>query len=443
MKALQFFGTDGIRGTAGQEPMTAEFAFQVGAAAARTLGKDQEKVRVFVGMDTRESGPMLAHAVSAGLTSRGADVLWLGVMPTPGVAYLTRKLNGTAGIVISASHNPYADNGIKFFDHLGQKLSSEIEIEIENFLGATTPKSVDGRIGRSDRYRYEDGEYLRFLLTNAPYLDGLKVGLDCANGSASRIAPYVFREIGARLVIENDQPNGQNINAECGSTHPQAILSRVTEDALEVGVTFDGDADRVLMVDRNGRLVTGDHMLAINAISRGEKAVVGTVMTNLGIENYLADQGIDVIRTQVGDRHVFEELSKQGLHLGGEQSGHILFLDLAPTGDGVLTALQTLAAVRKSGISLEAWMDEIPTYPQTLLNVEVKSQHKIKLPTHEVVEAAVKQAVERLGEAGRVSLRPSGTEPLVRVMVEGPNEPVVHDVASQIANAVRNAAKQI
>ncbi len=208
-------------------------------------------------------------------------------------------------------------------------------------------------------------------------------------------------------------------------------------------MTFDGDADRVLMVDRNGRLVTGDHMLAINAISRGEKAVVGTVMTNLGIENYLADQGIDVIRTQVGDRHVFEELSKQGLHLGGEQSGHILFLDLAPTGDGVLTALQTLAAVRKSGISLEAWMDEIPTYPQTLLNVEVKSQHKIKLPTHEVVEAAVKQAVERLGEAGRVSLRPSGTEPLVRVMVEGPNEPVVHDVASQIANAVRNAAKQI
>jgi phosphoglucosamine mutase len=443
MTGLRFFGTDGIRGTAGQEPMTAEFAFRVGAAAARTLGKDWEKVRVLIGMDTRESGPMLAHAVSAGLTSRGADVLWLGVMPTPGVAYLTRELKGTAGIVISASHNPFKDNGIKFFDNLGRKLGPDAEKEIEGFLDEAAPITGSWKIGRSDRYRYEDGEYLRFLLTNAPYLDGLKVGLDCANGAASHIAPLVFKQIGARLVVHNDQPNGQNINAECGSTHPQAILNQVVKDSLEVGVTFDGDADRVLLVDRRGRLVTGDHMLVINAISRGEKTVVATVMTNLGIERYLADQGITLIRTQVGDRHVFEELSKQGLDLGGEQSGHILFLDLAPTGDGLLTALQTLSAVRKSGISLETWMDAIPVFPQTLLNIEVESQHKVDLPKHAFVEAAVKRAKEKLGETGRVSLRPSGTESLVRVMVEGPSQPIIHDVASQLAHAVRIAAKEI
>ena len=441
MTKRRLFGTDGIRGTAGRPPMTAEFAFRLGAAAARAFRQDDQPIRFLVGMDTRESGPMLAHAVTAGLTSSGADVLWLGIMPTPGVAYLTRELGGTAGVVISASHNPYRDNGIKFFDRLGQKLSDSVEAEIEALLDDARETPASNGIGRSSRYRHEDGEYLRFLLTHAPYLDGLKVGLDCANGASSDIAPRIFRQIGARLVVINDQPDGRNINLDCGSTHPETILARVTDDALEVGITFDGDADRALLVDRLGRLVSGDQMLAINAVSRGESEVVATIMTNLGTERYLADHGISLHRTQVGDRYVFEALRARDLCLGGEQSGHLLFLDLAPTGDGLLTALQTLASVRKSGVPLEEWMDAIPVYPQTLVNVPVEPERKTEVPELAEVRAAVSKAEEALGSEGRINLRPSGTEPLIRVMVEGPDEETIHDLARSVVEAVEKASK--
>lgn len=441
MTEQKLFGTDGIRGTVGQKPMTAEFAFRLGVAVAQTFEGDAEPVQALVGMDTRESGPMFAHAIAAGITSCGADILWLGVMPTPGVAYLTRELGGTVGIVISASHNPYTDNGIKLFDRLGQKLSDGVEARIEGLLDTNEAEPEASRIGRSARYRHEDGEYPQFLLSHAPYLDGLKVGIDCANGAASDIAPHIFRRIGAKLVVINHNPDGRNINVECGSSHPQAIRDCIIRDGLEVGVAFDGDADRVQLVDCTGRIVTGDHMLAINAVSRGESAVVATQMTNFGTERYLTEQGISLYRTRVGDRHVFEALREKELLLGGEQSGHLLFLDLASTGDGLLTALQTLAAIRKSDATLEDWVDAIPVFPQTLINVKVPPDQKAALATCDEVKAAVHKAKEALGTDGRIDLRPSGTEPLIRIMVEGNDVDAVGDVAHRVAEAVEEAAK--
>ncbi len=443
MADRRYFGTDGIRGIAGEHPMTGAFAFRLGVAAAEGLRRrGASRPHVVVGMDTRRSGPMLAHAVAAGLASRGADVTWLGVMPTPGVSYLASALEADAGVVVSASHNPFRDNGLKLFNGSGEKLSDALEEEIEALLDldldALEPV-MGSAVGSATRYRTDDGHYLQHLLANAPYLDGLRVALDCANGASHQIAPRVFEKIGARLDLIHARPDGENINVGCGSTHPETVRERVVEHELDVGVTFDGDADRALLVDRRGRLVTGDHILAICALTAGDTEVVATLMSNLGVERYLQERGVTMHRVQVGDRYVHEELTRRGLRLGGEQSGHVLFLDLAPTGDGILTALQLLAAVRKSGKPIEAWLDEIPVYPQRLVNVRVPATSKGEVIESAAVRDAVEAARSRLGETGRINLRPSGTEPLVRVMVEAEDEALVERLVGEVASAVEAA----
>ena len=439
----RYFGTDGIRGVAGTAPMTAEFAFLVGVAAAEALkGAGREAPTVLLGRDTRRSGQMLTSALSAGLTSRGAHVLELGVLPTPGVSFLCRSLGAAAGIVISASHNPFEDNGIKFFSADGEKLSDALELEIEGYLersGSLSAVTGEG-IGLTSRYNRQQGhEYRDFLLASGPDLGGLKIGLDCANGASYQLAPEVFTLLGAEVSVIHAEPDGVNINTGCGSTHPQAIKRFVQENDLDLGVTFDGDADRALLVDRRGRLITGDHMLAICALYRQEQAVVSTIMGNLGLEHYLAQHGVLFHRAAVGDRYVHEMLRAKGLSLGGEQSGHVLFLDKAPTGDGILSALQTLSAVQGSGKALETWFDEITMYPQTLLNVRVAPEVKVRLAEHAQVMAALEDASARLNGEGRVNVRPSGTEPLVRVMVEGRDQGMIEQVARDIAAVVEQA----
>ncbi len=436
--------------------MTAAFALRLGVAAAETLRRNgHNHPHVLVGMDTRRSGPMLAHAAAAGLTSRGATVTWLGVVPTPGVSYLTKALNADAGLMVSASHNPFHDNGLKLFDATGAKLSDAEESAIEQLidelddgsaaLAAVTGADV-GAIQNDNHAELGAGSvldpYFQHLLDNAPYLDGLRVALDGAHGAAFAIAPKLFTKIGARVDVMNVEPDGRNINVECGSTHPNTLAKKVVEGGFDVGVTFDGDADRALLIDARGRLVSGDHIIAITALSRGETEVVATLMSNLGSERFLQGHGVTMHRAKVGDRYVYEELQKRRLTLGGEQSGHVLFLDKAPTGDGMLTALLALAAVRKSGKPLERWVDEIPEYPQLLINVEVPVGLRSALSMEPAVQSAVRAAEEELGASGRILLRPSGTEPLVRVMVEGEEQEQVRSVAERVADAVRLVASR-
>lgn len=397
---------------------------------------------------------MLAHAAGAGLASRGATVSYLGVIPTPGVSFLTRHLGADAGLMVSASHNPFGDNGLKLFNNHGEKLSDALELSIEELLEelvlddqaklepitgsevGSWAKLAPGVDGASEAF----DAYLKHLLDNAPYLDGMRVALDCAHGASHAIAPQLFSKLGARLEVLNAEPDGSNINVDCGSTHPDFLAEHVRQGGFDVGVTFDGDADRALLIDAKGRLVSGDQIIAISALSRGETEVVATQMTNLGTERYLAERGVKMHRAAVGDRYVFEELKNRGLTLGGEQSGHVLFLDKAPTGDGLLTSLLALSAVRKSGRSLEAWMDEIPVYPQLLLNVPVPLELRSSLADYEVVQAAVRQASAELGDAGRILLRPSGTEPLLRVMVEGEDAAQVEQLANSVAQVVTAAS---
>ena len=440
----KYFGTDGMRGVAGRHPLTAPFVMQLGAGLAELLRPASGHARFLVGTDTRVSGTMLAQAMLAGLASRGADAVFLGVVPTPAVAYLTGQLDAAAGIVISASHNPYEDNGVKIFGPGGTKLPDSLERQIEGFLDGAAPLNdvTHDAIGRISNHTDDGDTYFRFLLEHAPFLDGLKVGLDCANGAASEVAPRVFRQIGARLDLMGAEPDGVNINDGCGSTHPHRLQERVRTSGLDAGVAFDGDADRAVLVDARGRLVTGDHMLGILAVAREEKEVVATVMTNLGLEKFLAGCGITLHRTDVGDRHVGAELRRRGLTLGGEQSGHMLLLDRAPTGDGILTALQVLTAVRQSGVSLEEWVDRIPVFPQLLTNVAVPDGTRHAVVQHPDLVAAVAAAAERLGDAGRVNVRPSGTEALVRVMVEAEDEDTVGTVSTELADVVRRVSEE-
>lgn len=431
--------------------MTAGFAMALGAATAEHLrSRSTEALKVVVGRDTRRSGSMLAAAVVTGLSSRGAEVIDLGIMPTPGVSRLVLATGADAGVMVSASHNPYQDNGLKIFGPDGAKLADEQELALEDGIdqylkAGTDPWSeMDGQaLGEVRRYRHDDGHYQDFLLANAPYLDGLRVGLDCANGAAYQVAPRVFKQIGARLDVLYDRPDGRNINVGCGSTHPEAIRERVLKNGLDVGITFDGDADRALLVDRRGRLVSGDQVLAICALVRGERQVVATQMTNLGTERFLAEHGVQLQRVQVGDRYVFERLREEGLKLGGEQSGHVLFLDKAPTGDGILTALQLLSACRASGASLEEWMDRIPVYPQSLSSIAVPPAAKAALADDGEVVAAVAEAESALGDQGRVNLRPSGTEALVRVMVEANSQELVDHWSQRLVAAVERAAQRL
>jgi phosphoglucosamine mutase len=436
------FGTDGIRGLAGEHPMTAEFAVALGAATARTLhDRHPGEVRVLIGRDTRRSGPMIAAALAAGLAAGGADVSDLGVIPTPGVSQSVLRTGAQAGVVISASHNPFADNGIKIFGADGEKLADEAEAELEARIAAGTDRALTGSAVGDIRPAQDATEpYLQFLLSHAPYLDGLRVGLDVAHGAAYVVAPRIFQKIGARVDLSHANPNGENINAGCGSTHPEALMARVKQLGLEVGIAFDGDADRALMVDSRGRLVSGDHILAIAAVVGGHRRVVATAMSNLGVERYLAARGVTMERVQVGDRYVLEALKANQLILGGEQSGHMLFLDRAPTGDGILTALQVLAALRSSGTTLETWVDDIPIYPQQLVNVRVPNGGKERVLDAAAVREAVRDAEADLADRGRVLVRASGTEPLLRVMVEAADDALVKHWSEHLVAAMRRAA---
>lgn len=438
MSERKYFGTDGVRAVAGEFPLTAAWVMQLGAAAGEVLKRNNPRASVVIGKDTRQSGDMLEAALAAGLTSRGVSVIHLGVLPTPGVSYLTRYLKADAGVVISASHNPYEDNGIKFFGSDGQKLSDATEHEIEAAVDEVpTFAPVKGiQLGSVTNYAEAERLYVNYLKSHAPDLTGLRIAIDCANGAAFRVGPKVYQAAGADVFAVYTNPDGRNINRNCGSTHMEHLQRIVQSGDYDLGVAFDGDADRAMLVDSRGNVIHGDHMLLLNARARGEKAVVATIMTNMALEVKLRESGIPLERTAVGDRYVHERLHDKQLQLGGEQSGHVLFLDVSPTGDGVLTSLLTLASMRKLGTTLDALHDELVMYPQTLVNVRVKDKKAIA--QDEQVKQAVTEAEVRLHGKGRVNLRPSGTENLIRVMVEGQDEAEIHEIAASLAAVVES-----
>ena len=426
----RYFGTDGVRGVAGEPPLTPDFVLRLGQAVGAYLRKASPRPVVLLGKDTRLSSDLLEAALAVGLMSQGVRVEHLGILPTPGVAHLTRALKATAGAMISASHNPYQDNGIKFFGPTGEKLPDEAEEEIEALLEGDHPTRGIGTVGD---FREAERIYLDFLLERAPGLFGLRIGVDAANGATYRLAPKVFQKAGAEVFPLFTAPDGRNINAGCGSTHPEVLSRLVVELSLDLGVAFDGDGDRVVFVDRKGRLFHGDHILYLNALYRRERGVVGTLMSNMALEARLREKGIPFYRAAVGDRYVLEMLKAKGLLLGGEQSGHVLFLEHAPSGDGLLTALLTLKALKAMGGDLADWYEALPLYPQLLLNVRVRD--KAKVVAHPALQEAVRRAEGRLKGEGRILVRPSGTEPLVRVMVEGP-EGLIQEVAEEIRRQV-------
>lgn len=426
----KYFGTDGVRGVAGQPPLTPEFVLKLGQAAGAYFSATNPRPVVLVGKDTRQSGDMLEAALATGLLSQGVRVEHLGVLPTPGVAYLTKTLDATAGVVLSASHNPFQDNGIKFFGSGGEKLPDEAELEIESLLSKDHPTT---HIGTVADFREAERLYLEFLTSHGPRLDGLRIALDTANGATCRLAHRLFQRLGAEVFAIYNTPDGRNINKGCGSTHPDHLQEVVADGGYDVGAAFDGDGDRVILVDHKGRLFHGDHMLYLNALVGRISGAVGTIMSNMGLEVKLREAGIGFHRTAVGDRYVYEKLRQEKLSLGGEQSGHILFLDYAPTGDGMLTAILTLGALRASGQSLADWHDALPMYPQLLKNVRVSDkQALIKNPD---LLSAIALAESKMSGQGRVNVRPSGTEPLVRVMVEGPKE-LVELVSAELVELV-------
>jgi phosphoglucosamine mutase len=434
------FGTDGLRGVAGTE-LTAELTLALGRAAARVLGGEH----FFIARDTRLSSSWLEAALAAGIAAEGVDVELLGVLPTPGLAWHAAN-ERAPGAMISASHNPYLDNGIKLFAAGGRKLPDDVQSRIELELAAPPPSSP--KVGLVRRRVRGDGPYLDFLRStlDGRSLDGLSVVVDCANGAASHVAPTVLEALGCDVEVLHARPDGTNINDGCGSTHPESLQARVVASGADVGLALDGDADRVLAVDHTGRLIDGDHLIAMCAIDRHDRgtlnddAVVVTVMTNLGFRLAMAERGIGVVETAVGDRYVLEALDAGGLSLGGEQSGHVIFRDLATTGDGVLTGLQVLDLVQRSGKRLAQLATEAMTsLPQVLRNVRV-AQRGAEVGTAIAAEAAAVEA--ELGDHGRVLIRPSGTEPLVRVMVEAPTHELAEAAAERLVAAVENASHQ-
>jgi len=438
----RYFGTDGIRGRVGEHPITAECVLKLGWAAGRAL-QTKGFNKVVIGKDTRISGYMFESALEAGLSAAGVNIALLGPMPTPGIAYLTRTLHACAGIVVSASHNPYYDNGIKFFSRDGQKLPDPVEERIEALIEQPMTTVQPDALGKAERIGDAAGRYIEFCKsTTPPYtsLVGMKIVVDCAHGATYHIAPSVFSELGATVISIGTTPDGLNINLDCGSTHPAALCETVRQYGADLGIAFDGDGDRVIMVDHQGGILDGDDLLFIIARDRlrgGSQfnAVVGTLMTNLGLEMALRALGIDLHRVQVGDRYVMERLLAEHLILGGENSGHIICLDRTTTGDGIIAALQVLTAMLHSGKSLHDLKAGITRYPQVLINVTVSGAVDLqRLPIRDAVRAVESQ----LGEQGRVLLRPSGTEPVVRVMVEGPDAAVVERYARELAAVVRD-----
>jgi phosphoglucosamine mutase len=447
----KYFGTDGIRGRVGDAPITPDFVMRLGYAAGRVLTSLESNLAkgahpaVLIGKDTRISGYMLESALEAGLSAAGVDVLMTGPMPTPAVAYLTRALRAQAGIVISASHNPFYDNGIKFFSGLGTKLPDDIEHAIEAELDKPMQVMESAKLGKVRRIDDAAGRYIEFCKSTFPNtldLRGLKIVLDCAHGATYHVAPPVFHELGAEIVVIGNQPDGLNINHEVGSTHPQALQKAVVAHQADLGIAFDGDGDRVMMVDSNGTLLDGDQLLYIITVARKAAGsfrggVVGTLMTNLALEHKLNALDIPFARANVGDRYVLEWLVQNEWQLGGENSGHILTLDKHSSGDGIISALQVLHAVVQSQKTLAELGADLVLYPQVLINV--KTSKKIDLARHAEIQAAVASAEEELAHTGRVLLRASGTEPKIRVMVEGENGTQVQSLAERIAAVVTEA----
>ena len=443
----KLFGTDGVRGVANVYPMTADVALQLGRALAYVIKNGPGRQRIVVGKDTRISGYLLEYATVAGICSMGVDVLLLGPFPTPGIAHITSSMRADAGVVISASHNPYQDNGIKFFSGNGFKLPDELEARIEALM---TQPEVEGacptatEVGQAFRIDDARGRYISFLKSTFPKemeLDGLKIVVDCAHGATYRIAPEIFTELGAEVIPLGVRPNGKNINHKCGATAPETMATLVKRHGADLGVAFDGDGDRVILVDHRGEIVDGDHVMGICALDMLErerlrrKTVVGTVMSNLGLEVALKQRGARLLRTPVGDRYVVEAMLKGGYDLGGEQSGHVIFLNHTTTGDGILTALRLLAVMLRKDKPLAELAACVQKYPQILINVMVKERKDLK--TLPQARHAIHEAEKRLGDKGRLLVRYSGTEPKLRVMAEGEDEPLIQQVAQDLAHGLQ------
>ena len=435
-----YFGTDGIRGPVGTPPITADFVLKLGWAAGKTFSPCGGG-NILIGKDTRMSGYLFESALEAGLASAGVHVTMLGPMPTPAVAYLTRAVSADAGIVISASHNPFSDNGIKFFSSEGRKLPDEVELEIERLIDEPMTTVASADLGKADRMNDAVGRYVEFCKTTFPKslnLKHLKLVVDCAHGATYKIAPAVFQELGAQVIAIGCSPDGLNINEGFGATSPEALAARVVQEGADLGIALDGDGDRLVMVDHKGEVVDGDELLLIIALHQKAKGVltggvVGTLMSNLGLELALKDRGIAFVRARVGDRYVVAKLIQEGWHLGGEGSGHILCLDQATTGDGVVSALQVLRAITDQGKPLAELKMAMTKFPQVMINVPAVSA---KVMDNDAVQAAVREVEAGLGDKGRVLLRPSGTEPLIRVMVEGDDAQQVTRLAEQLAAVV-------
>ena len=440
----KYFGTDGVRGVANRE-LTPELVYRLGRCSAYLLTKDKEQSTVVVGRDPRLSGEMLESALVAGILSIGVDVIRLGVVTTPAIAFLTRHLSADAGVMISASHNPFEDNGIKFFGADGFKLSDEIELAIEEWIDApedNLPRPEGKKIGRVIHRPEAVGDYLEHLKSTIDIdLCGINIVIDCANGAASKMAPQRLRELGADVIAMNCEPDGVNINVDCGSTHPEQLQKEVVQRQAHLGLAFDGDADRLIAVDEQGELVNGDRILYVCGVDLQEKGelkeqtIVATIMSNIGFFKAVAAHGIHTEKTQVGDRHVMQAMRASGSNLGGEQSGHIIFLDYNTTGDGLVTALQLLRVIKEKGQTLSGLAKEMVEYPQILINVPV--QNKEGLEENQGIQQKIEEIETLLGDEGRVLVRPSGTEQVIRVMAEGADEDQLRQYVEAIAEKVR------
>ena len=447
----KLFGTDGIRGVANRHPMTPDLVLRAGKAVACLFRNSKRRHRILIGRDTRLSGPMIEDALVAGICSMGVDALTVGVLPTPAVAFLTRDMKADAAIMISASHNPFEDNGIKIFQASGLKLPDAAEAEIEALitsdrLGEAAPSGAS--IGRSNVIFGAEGRYVVFLKSAFPKalsLEGLRVVVDCAHGAGYRIAPLVLEELGAEVIPVGNSPDGKNINLKCGAMHPEIVAAAVRKHRADAGIALDGDADRVIFADEKGGVVDGDHLMAVCALDMKERrqlkknTVVATVMSNMGFEIAMKRAGIRLVRTQVGDRYILEHMLKNGNNLGGEQSGHLIFMDHAPTGDGILSALQVLAVMKRKERPLSELAAVMTTLPQVLVNTTVEK--RLELDSVPVIRKAIADAEKRLAGKGRVLVRFSGTQALCRVMIEGPSQKEITAMANELAEVIRKNMK--
>ncbi len=446
---MRLFGTDGIRGTVNKHPITPETVLRIGMAAAHILKDRRGRNMILIGKDTRLSGYMIESALTSGICSMGMNVTLVGPLPTPGIAFLTRTLRLDAGIVISASHNPFEDNGIKFFSAEGFKLPGTLEKRIEELIqddGLHRNRPKGAEIGKAYRLDDAGGRYIEYIKSTLPKgmtFEGMKIVVDCANGAAYKITPWLLRELGAEVISINDNPDGMNINVSCGSLHIEKLQKTIKQHEAHIGIAHDGDADRAIFCDEKGKMVDGDQVMGMWALEMKRKGmlknntVVSTVMSNFGFEEYLKKNEIQLIRTKVGDRYVVEEMIRGGYNLGGEQSGHIIFLDHNSTGDGPLTAVQVLHLMKKKGVPLSRLASEIKLYPQVLMNVDVERKHDIK--TIPQIQEAIKTAEKRLSGKGRILVRPSGTEPKIRVMLEGKDLKLITRLGKDIAKIIKQS----